>query len=859
MTTPPSTPDPAPSRPLTASPSLERVERIFFEVSALSPADRDGAIARLCQGDAHLEGEVRSLVASAIHLGSYLEQPALGRPFDQLAGESNAEAPDPLVGSTLGPFTIERRIASGGMGTVYAATRTDGQFQQRVAVKVVKRGLDSEDILRRFATERQTLASLDHPNIARLLDGGLTPDGRPFVVMEYVDGVPIDQYCDQRSLSVRQRLALFLDVCAGVHHAHQNLVIHRDLKPGNILVTPQGVPKLLDFGIAKVLSGTTDIAQSPLTADTERRLTPEYASPEQVQGVPLTTASDVYSLGVILYELLTGTRPYAFGIRSSEEVRRVVCTLEPLAPSRALTVRPSRLRTDTPPDSTRPPASALTSASAPITDPALPSEPVTPKTARARGVSSTRLRSLLKGDLDTIVLMALRKEPKRRYASADQLADDLRRFQSGLPVLARRDTLVYRAGKFIRRHPLGLGATAAAIVLLSLSTAGLYRQRTELLATNGALDRSNRALVESRRFLRDTLAGAGVNGAGPDARLADLLDDALRALSAAPPTDPATRAAAQQELGRALMSLGRLDDADPLLRAAADSWSHLPLSAAERVDSEIDLGELAFLKGEYADAKARFEALLAAQPAASSANAPNAPGALARQSVLLNNLGSVARLQGRTADAITLQERALVATITAFGEKSLDAAQTRNNLASALLQAGKPAEAAEQFALALAVRQQLLRAGHPLILRCQSNLGLALLRSGKATQAEPMLAECADRWSTSFGPDHPGLVPALTAHAQALRALHKPQQAIDRLTLAVNWIQAHPQGREDQLTATRANIGLALADMGQRAEARALLEPALKALADKPAYAGVVTNIRAALRTLDENATPPAP
>ncbi len=837
-----------PSPPTPTTGGLASVERIFFEVSSLSPKDRDEAIVRLSAGNTTLEREVRSLVDSAAQLGSFLGQPALGKQFDQLNTDSaRHEPPDELIGSTLGAFTIQSRIASGGMGTVYKAIRSDGQFAQTVAVKVVKRGMDSEEILRRFKTERETLAALDHPNIARLIDGGMTPDGRPFVVMEFVDGVPIDSYCDAKSLGLRDRLALFREVCAGVQAAHQNLVIHRDIKPSNIIVTPQGIPKLLDFGIAKVLSGGTTNQHNATTADTDRRLTPEYASPEQVDGGPLTTASDVYSLGVVLYELLTGTRPYQFGARTSEEVRRVVCTLVPLPPSQAVTVRASRIRGTT----------AAPSLAAPTTATQPPLSPVDmPKT---RGVSSTRLRGLLRGDLDVIVLMALRKEPQRRYVSVEQFSADIGRFLGGMPVQARKDTLGYRASKFVRRHAAAVTLTAAAFVLLSTATTLLYRQsqqlqiqRSALLAANQRLDENLKRLTESRRFLRTVIGGADTANLGPDAKLGDVLKDAVTTLRTAPPADPLTLAAAEQEVGQSMMSLGMLDEAKVLLEDAARLYASLPPDSDARMDSDLSLGELAFYQGKYPDAEGRFNVLLKAERAKAS-QVPTE-----RESAILNNLGSSVRAQGRTDEAITLQREALKATIAALGERSLAAAETRNNLASALLQKGDFAEAATEFAAAYEVRKALLRPNHPLLVRCQSNLGLAKLRIGETDEAVILLTAAADSWEAAFGPEHPGRVPATTSLAQALRKQGHAPEALMRLRQVLAWQHSHQPKAAVQIAATEANIGITLAEQGNDAEAMDILARVLPTLQAGPGIAAITRSATESLATLYERKGDPA-
>jgi serine/threonine protein kinase/predicted negative regulator of RcsB-dependent stress response len=348
-----------------------------------------------------------------------------------------------LADHRIGPYKLIREVGRGGMGAVYLAVRDD-QFQKRVAIKVVKRGMDSEVILRRFRRERQILASLDHPNVARLLDGGSTEDGLPYLVMEYVEGSRLYEYADNHRLDTAERLKLFRIICGAVQYAHQNLIVHRDLKPGNILVTSEGVPKLLDFGIAKLLNPELALEAIEPTATAIRLMTPEYASPEQVRGEPITTASDVYALGVVLYEFLTGHRPYLIKDRSPLEIMRVVCEQEPQRPSTAVT----RV------------ADAKTTGG-------LGSQTLAPESiSKTREGEPEKLRKKLSGDLDNIVMKALAKEPQRRYASVDQLSTDIQRHLEGLPVIARPDTFGYRASKFIRRHKAS--AIAAGLIFASL-------------------------------------------------------------------------------------------------------------------------------------------------------------------------------------------------------------------------------------------------------------------------------------------------------------------------------------------------------------------------------------------------------
>ena len=343
----------------------------------------------------------------------------------------------------MGAYTLIREIGSGGMGTVYLAVRHDDAFEKRVAIKILKRGMDSDSIVRRFRNERQILASLQHPYIGGLLDGGTTADGLPYFAMEYIEGQRIVDYCDAHQLDTSTRIELFRKVCAAVQYAHQNLIIHRDIKPANVLVTADGTPKLLDFGIAKLLNPELAGETIAPTAAGPQLMTPEYASPEQVRGEPVTTATDVYSLGVLLYELLTGRRPYRLTSRTPAEIARVVCNSVPVPPSAAVTRLGDQGDVET--------------GTTTITD-------------ATRSAETDRLRRRLAGDLDTIVLKALSKEPPRRYASVDQLSEDLRRHLAGLPVIARKDTLGYRTAKFVRRNR---GAVAAAIVLFVSLVAGI--------------------------------------------------------------------------------------------------------------------------------------------------------------------------------------------------------------------------------------------------------------------------------------------------------------------------------------------------------------------------------------------------
>jgi serine/threonine protein kinase len=411
---------------------FRQIRNLFEAVVERPPENRSTFLAEACEGDASLQGEVERLLA------------AHQRDTGLLAGLAiQQENPQRLEGTHVGPYEILREIGQGGMGTIYLAVRADHAFRKQVALKILRPEVGSQEVLRRFQQEREILATLDHPNIARLLDGGSTEQGLPYFVMEYVNGEPIDTYCDRHKLKVAGRLELFRTICSAVEYAHRSGIAHRDLKPGNILVTSEGTAKLLDFGIAKLLRAAED-QTACITRTGLYLLTAEYASPEQVRGESITALSDVYSLGVILYELLTGHRPYRIHSRLFHEVVRVISEEPPTRPSMAVSLLEEGFGARNEP---------------PVT--------VTPEmVSRARNASPNELRRQLSGDLDNVLLKSLSKEPLARYRSAGQMSEDIRHHLEGEPVLAVGDTLLYRIGKSLQRYRIwAISAVALAVAL----------------------------------------------------------------------------------------------------------------------------------------------------------------------------------------------------------------------------------------------------------------------------------------------------------------------------------------------------------------------------------------------------------
>ncbi len=778
----------------------------LFEVALELPHNqRPGFLEQACRGNPELRQTVEVLLG-------FLDDARTDDLFPPLAGDTVGTL---VLGERIGPYRVLRELGAGGMGVVFLAERED--VGKRVALKLVREGgLASGDRLRRFLLERRVLARLEHPNIARLLDAGVTELRLPYFAMEYVEGTPIDRYCDDHRLPIAERLSLFRTVCHAVHHAHQNLVVHRDLKPSNILVTGEGEVKLLDFGIAKLLEQHA----SPGLAEPHTgllMLTPEYASPEQVRGEPVTTVSDVYSLGVVLYQLLTGRRPYRLAFRAPAEIERMVCVEAPERPSNAVGRVSAEAREEQ-------------------------RDAGTPElVAQARHSSPDRLRRRLSGDLDTIVLRALSKEPGRRYLSAAQFSDDIRRHLQGLPVLARKDTAGYRAGKFLRRHRLGV---AAGIVLLGTLLAGVVAtawqarradaQRAvaeerfrdvHALATTVLFDIHDsiaglpgatraRALIVQRglhylqrlssqsrgdRTLQRESAEAYIRlglaqGYPTGANLGDLagarnsLGKALTLATGLVASDPEdllarrTLALAHEKLGDVKAWTGDVQGAVRDAREALRHWSHLaerqPGSARARLSVAISttklgdlLGHPAFPNlGDRAGAEAHYRRaldLLAAPGVDAEAQWER------RRQVALDHerLGAMLKLSGRNDEALAALERSLELREALSRENgtSTDAARdvavSRESLCQIQLVRGDPATALGHCETAIRLYQRLRAAdpgnaqGLTDLAIAESGLSQVLAARGRLTAALDAL-ERSTRLVREFLQANPGNLPA---------------------------------------------------------------------------------------------------
>ena len=801
-----------------------------------------------------------------------------------MPGVADAPLNAPAVGSVdggiasarrIGPYRVVRELGRGGMGVVYLAERDDGQYRQRVAVKLLRSSPDAEELRRRFVAERQILASLSHPHIAQLLDGGVSDGELPYLVIEYVDGLPLTEYCDRHRLGIDARLRLFQDVCSAVHHAHQNLVLHRDLKPGNVLVTAAGTVKLLDFGIAKLLNSALGTDQ-PITRTAFRMMTPAYASPEQVRGDSLTTASDVYALGLLLYELLVGSPAHRIDTDAPRAVFEAVCEREPERPSVAV-------------------AHGESAAAA----------------AAARDTTPEKLARHLRGDLDAITAMALRKEPGRRYGSAELLAEDVSRYSQGLPVLAHRGNRWYRLEKFVRRHRASAAFAAAAALLLVVG-AGVALRLAAVEARER--DRAAAALEQTQHAFGESEAVTGFlvslfEASDPTEGRQDMLTaaDLLRrgvARAEQLGGEPLAQARMFEALGRVYASLDDLPLAEPLLRRALDLrrmqpgpdnlqtanleallagvlWSKAGYRSADSLAREalrvrrvllgdahpdvaaslrqlasfvtffgdiataeahrreavavdrrsgadsalahdlLDLSGMLYVRGDIAGAeRARREARAAARRAFPRPHLENAEMTFALADLLDERTAT-------RAEAESLGREAVAESRAAFGDEHTETAEMMSALGGMLARHGRAAEAERLIRQALALHRRTLGPSHLGTASVMLGLGVLLTRDGYSPEAEQLTRDAVAIFAKTYGTHHPMHAGALgyLADVLAKRGALDSAEALYRQALAIR--RGVPSTWDAIIAVANARIAGVVTLEGRFAEADSLYRESL--------------------------------
>ncbi|MFT4605382.1 MAG: serine/threonine protein kinase/Tfp pilus assembly protein PilF [Rhodothermales bacterium] len=783
----------------------KRIDAIMDGALDLDPALRGEYVRKECGDDQALLKQVQDMLGAGDIAGTFLENKGpemLGEMRDAVRKAVDAKDNE-LPETHVGPYRLIRPIGHGGMGQVYLAMRDDASYTRYVAVKVIRRGMDTDEILKRFKMERRILASLAHPNIARLLDGGATEDGLSYFVMEYIEGQPIGEYCNAQKLPVRQRLELFRKVCDAVQFAHRNLIVHRDLKPSNILVTSDGTPKLLDFGIAKVLNPNLAGYTMPMTNVDVRVMTPEYASPEQMRGDAVTTASDVYQLGILLYELLTGGRPHKTKGRSRKEIEDLVLSAEPEKPSTAI--------------------SGITG------------EEASKRTRRdgAGGSAVERLRKMLSGDLDRIVLMALRKEADRRYASADFFQEDIRRYLEGMPVSAQADTVSYRARKFVLRHKVGVVASSALVILLIAVTVLAVRFA---LVTSEQSERIVLAAAKTEqvsRFLVSTFQWANPEySLGEIVTVPQLMDRAVVQIDQELAGQPEVQAHMLMELGIAYREMGDFDASERLLtRALAMRRADAAVPRLDLAASIFQLGVLRDWTGEWEKAEALLDESLTLREQEVGRNDPLI-------SSNLNSLASIYAYSGRRDEAQEMFQDALEIERATAGDGTLTYAEILANQGWALHDIGLELEtegereamldrAEEAYRTSLELQVALLGDGHPNVASMHNNLGSLLQDRGRYAAAEQMHRETLAMRRVIYGEEHSRVGNSISQVARAVYAQGNMEEAERLFRQALNHHLSSLPAGHPFIGRDRALLGTLLVDKGDYAEAEQLLSEAL--------------------------------
>ncbi len=771
----------AAERTTQMSPISPDLEAIVRHAATLSPQEQLAYVTRNFRTDDSL---YREAVARLRSMGT-----------GELLADSLAEPPQDSVdwqdgedrsGQVLGAYRLVRRLGIGGMGAVYLAERNDEQFSHRVAVKLVRQGHIGKDVRSRLKSERQILATLDHPNIARLLDGGTTTEGIPYLVMEYVDGLPIDVYCDEKRLDLTERLRLFRTVCSAVHAAHQNLIVHRDLKPTNILVTDDGVPKLLDFGIAKILDVRQSHHTMALTRADLRVLTPDHASPEQVRGDPVTTASDTYVLGVLLYGLVSGRRPFNVRGVKIQDLERVICDEPPAAPGSTL-----------------------------FADSAIDQE-----AAARRGTTVARLKRILRGDLGSILMMALRKEPERRYSSVEQMSADIDRYLDGQPIIARRDTWGYRTGKLLRRHRLGAIALATVLVMIVGFAIAMYVQ-AQRVAVERDTANVQRVRADAERLRAEQVSGFLINlfeiadpakSRGNVVSAREILDAGAERLQRELASQPATQAILLGTVGKVYGSLGLYDKAIEQLRTAVAIQRKLYTGDnIELARSCVALGTLEITAHQLGEADGHLQLALGIAQRLSGGESVDV-------AATLYQIVRLRRDQGSYDAALALAHRALDLYVKIGQPDNATVADLWNAIGLILSVRTDWPAAEAAIRKALDVDRRVRGPDHPDVAVNLGVLARTLHNQGRMREARAAYEEAIAIERRILGPDHPSTLGALDGYANFLRKVGDDVEA-ERIVRATLETEARTRGANTVASAGfKQTLALILYEEGKLAD-----------------------------------------
>ena len=754
------------------------LEAAFAEATSLEGDTRVSMLAKFSAEHPDLEQQLLNLLAA-----DSADDISLAEPIASSAKVFADEATDLWENRRIGAWTIKHRIADGGMGAVFLAERSDDEYQQTVALKIMTAQLLAKDAVTRFRVERQILASLSHPNIAKLIDGGSTDENLPYLVLEYVDGLPIDQYCDEHQLSIPERLRLFMKVCKAVDFAHRNLVVHRDLKPNNILVDTSGEPKLLDFGIAKLLESSSVQQTMAVTREGARAMTPEYASPEQVRGEPISVATDVYALGVLLYRLMTGQSPYGVSTAVPREYEAAILDNEPLRPSTVVT--------------------------SPDTDPTV---------VASRSTSPQRLQRHLVGDLDNIVLHALQKEPERRYATANELSTDIGRYLAHLPVVARGDDWPYKVRKFLVRNARSLAITT--VVVASIAALTVYY--TVKLADER--DRANLAATQSSEvatFLTGLFESASPHEAKGEAITAvELLEQGRERIEELD-EQPQLKAELMRIMASSMTAIGDLERSIPMLeRVLALKEAAVPRDESSISQTTHNLSEAYRQLGDFEKAEHYSRRTLEIAMALFGPDNSNVAYVMARLGVILFDAA-------RTDEALDLEQRALTIMIANGDGESADALDTRGNISNTLARLGRYREAEQILRETITLSDQVIGESHPNTIIRRTNLCLILIRLGDSDEAVSILEENIPRGIKVWGPDYYHVAYMLRTKASALKRLGRMQESLDAYREAQEITRT--RNGEDNMVYVgnlRGTAGV-LMDLARYDEAGSLLDEAL--------------------------------